>query len=90
MWVWGHILIKDTELKEIKSDDLLLFNGKNGMPAYIAFKGSVYDVSHGFLWRGGRHQVLHDAGYDLTQAMEKAPHGEDMLLRVKKIGILID
>lgn len=60
------------------------------MPAYIAFKGKVYDVSHSFLWRKGTHQVLHEAGKDLTRELEEAPHGPELLERVPIIGIFIE
>jgi len=64
------------------------FDGKNGRPAYIAFEGKVYDVSASFLWRGGAHLVLHQAGRDLTEDLQHAPHGPELLARVKQIGIL--
>jgi predicted heme/steroid binding protein len=75
-------------MKVFTKEDLLKYNGKNNMPAYIAFKGKVYDVSHSFLWRKGTHQVLHEAGKDLTRELEEAPHGSELLERVPIIGIL--
>ena len=66
------------------------FDGKEGRPAYIAYQGKVYDVSHSFLWKEGRHQVLHEAGKDLTGALESAPHGPDLLARVSLIGDVTD
>ena len=71
-------------------EELAYYNGKEGKPAYIACRGKVYDVTESFLWMGGRHQVLHEAGNDLTEALEKAPHGEDLLKRVRHIGFLKD
>jgi predicted heme/steroid binding protein len=68
--------------------DLAKHNGKNGKPVYVAYKGKVYDLTNSFLWKDGRHQVLHNAGTDLTTAMEQAPHSEDMLARFPVIGIL--
>jgi predicted heme/steroid binding protein len=68
--------------------DLEKYDGKNGKPAYIAYKGKVYDLTNSFLWKDGRHQVLHNAGTDLTTAMEQAPHSEDMLERFPVVGIL--
>jgi len=59
--------------------ELALYNGKNGNPVYIACKGKVYDVSESFLWKGGNHQVMHSAGRDLTDSLEKAPHGSELL-----------
>ena len=75
-------------MKEFFEDELQNYDGKNGKPAYIAYKGKVYDVSKSFLWRRGKHQVLHDAGKDLTEELSHAPHGEGMLERVPVIGML--
>ncbi len=64
------------------------YNGKDGKPAYIAYKGKVYDVTDDFLWVEGDHQGEHSAGVDLTEEMPRAPHLEDVLERVKLIGVL--
>ena len=80
---------KDTgKMHEFTPADLARCNGQDGAPAYIAYKGKVYDVTDSFLWRRGRHQVLHQAGEDLTDSLDLAPHGEDLLERVPIIGIL--
>ncbi len=50
----------------------------------------MYDVSSGFLWRGGKHQVLHHAGEDLTDSLEQAPHGPDLLERFPVVGTLVE
>jgi len=52
------------------------------------YKGKVYDVSASFLWKDGNHQVLHSAGVDLTDAIEQAPHGEDVLEKFPVVGVL--
>jgi predicted heme/steroid binding protein len=77
-------------MKRFKISDLSYYDGKEGRPAYIAYKGKVYDVTDSFLWKNGKHQVLHDAGRDLTQEMKQAPHGAELLKRVKQVGILQD
>ncbi len=77
-------------LKEFSREKLSRFDGKEGRPAYIAYKGKVYDVSNSFLWMGGRHQALHQAGEDLSDLLDTAPHGEDLLERVPVVGKLID
>jgi predicted heme/steroid binding protein len=77
-------------VRTFTKEELARCNGKDGTPAYIAFRGKVYDVGGSFLWMGGRHQVLHDAGVDLTGALESAPHGEDLLGRVPIIGVLAE
>ena len=75
-------------MKRFSKEELARYNGKNGAPAYIAYKGKVYDLSASFIWRNGRHQVVHNAGEDLTDSLEQAPHGVEMLDRLPVIGIL--
>jgi predicted heme/steroid binding protein len=75
-------------VKRFSRAELARYNGKNGAPAYIACKGKIYDASNSFQWRNGRHQVLHGAGEDLTDGLEQAPHGVDLLARLPVIGIL--
>jgi len=45
-------------------------------------------VTDSFLWKGGKHQVTHYAGTDLTGELEKAPHGLEFLKRFPIIGKL--
>ena len=75
-------------MRVFTAEELARCDGKDGAPAYIAYKGIVYDVSSSFLWRRGRHWVLHWAGADLTGSLASAPHGEDLLSRVPAIGVL--
>ena len=77
-------------MRKFTIEELSHYDGKNEKPAYIAYRGKVYDVSKSFLWRGGEHQVLHDAGRDLTRDLDDAPHGADLLDRVPLIGIIDD
>lgn len=74
--------------KEFTLEQLKQHDGKNGRPAYIAYKGKVYDVSDNYLWVDGDHQGEHSAGRDLTEEMSRAPHMEDVLERVKLVGVL--
>jgi len=75
-------------MKEFTEEELAQYNGKNGNPVYVVYKGKVYDVSASFLWKGGIHQVLHSAGVDLTDALEQAPHGGDVLEKFPVVGVL--
>ncbi|MCK4669522.1 cytochrome B5 [Candidatus Bathyarchaeota archaeon] len=75
-------------MKEFTKEELAQCNGKNGTPVCIAYKGKVYDVSASFLWKDGAHQVLHNAGVDLTDALEQAPHGRDILEKFPVVGTL--
>jgi predicted heme/steroid binding protein len=74
---------------ELTLQQLSRFDGKEGRPAYIAYRGYIYDVTDSFLWMGGRHQALHQAGEDLTDVLDTAPHGEDLLKRIPVIGKLL-
>jgi len=70
-------------------EQLSHFDGKNDNPSYIGYKGIVYDVSHGRLWKNGTHMVKHAAGIDLTDALKNAPHQEDKVLAMPQIGSLL-
>jgi predicted heme/steroid binding protein/uncharacterized membrane protein len=72
----------------ITPDQLSHFDGKEGRPAYIAYKGIVYDVSQGRLWKNGAHVMRHSAGNDLTDMLKNAPHGEDKILAMPQLGML--
>lgn len=78
------------ELKKFTIDELAKYDGKDGRPIYIAYKGKVYDLSGSDLWEDGDHQGLHEAGKDLTIDMEDAPHDPDELERFPIVGELVD
>lgn len=75
--------------RRFSMDELSKFNGKNGNAAYIAFKGKVYDVTASSQWTDGDH-LGHEAGQDLTMAMDIAPHGEEALQKMKVVGVLAE
>jgi predicted heme/steroid binding protein len=77
------------EQKKLTLEELAKYNGNNGNPAYIAFKGKVYDLSDSSFWLGGDHLGAHQAGKDLTAEIEIAPHGPENLDRVKLVGELV-
>lgn len=72
--------------EEAGKDPLALADGKEGRPAHIVFQGQLYDVSRSTLWTKGVHMGRHSAGADLTGAMADAPHGDEVLDRVNKLG----
>jgi len=61
-------------MKEFTREELATFNGKDGNPAYVAFKGVVYDVTDSAMWGDGDHEGTHFAGADLTEEHADAPH----------------
>jgi len=72
----------------VKKDDLEKYNGKEGEKAYVSYNGKVYDVTDSRLWKNGKHVNKHNAGMDLSEAMESAPHGVDVLERFKQVDTL--
>lgn len=72
--------------KIFTASDLSKYTGKDGMPAYYAYKGKVYDVSTSTLWKLGEHFGL-QAGVDLTGKMDGAPHGDEVISRFPAIGV---
>ena len=77
-------------MKYFTRRELKEFNGKAGSPAYVAFKGKVYDVSKSALWAEGGHKGRHFAGFDLTPVMMNAPHTEEVLSKFPVMGEIKD
>ena len=75
-------------MKEIASEELVSFNGKEGELVYIAFEGKIYDVSKSPLWSKGIHMNRHPSGKELSGEIAAAPHGPEVLERYPQIGIL--
>jgi predicted heme/steroid binding protein len=61
-------------MKEFTLDELAEFDGRDGRPAYVAYEGTVYDVSESAMWGEGDHEGMHQAGADLTDEHADAPH----------------
>lgn len=75
--------------KEMTTDQLTAFDGKEGRPAYIAYKGIIYDITNSRFWKNGSHMMKHHAGMDLTETLRLAPHGEDKVLAMPQIGMCV-
>jgi predicted heme/steroid binding protein len=75
------------EAKKFSLKELNQFNGKNGKPVYVGYKGKVYDATDSFQWIDGDH-MGHLAGQDLTEEMEIAPHDEEVMNKLKIVGVL--
>lgn len=67
---------------------LRAFDGREGRPAYIAYKGKVYDVSSSPQWIEGIHSGQHSPGADLTSDLASAPHGEEVFTGLRIVGQL--
>jgi predicted heme/steroid binding protein/uncharacterized membrane protein len=73
------------DVKEVQNH-----NGKDGKPSFIVYKNKVYDVSNSKMWKSGTHVNRHSAGEDLTDFMSMAPHGPEVLERVKQVDTFED
>jgi predicted heme/steroid binding protein/uncharacterized membrane protein len=82
------IIPKPSKSGEMTLSDLAGFDGKEDRPAYIAFKGKIYNVSESNLWKNGNHMKRHQAGADLTDVLSQAPHNEDKILNMPEVGKL--
>jgi len=74
--------------KTLTLGDLSHFDGKEGRPAYIAYRGKIYDVSSSKLWKEGSHLKKHYSGTDLTELLKTAPHGEEKIFQMPEVGEL--
>lgn len=70
-------------------EELLQYDGKEGRRAYFAYDGEIYDATDSPLWKIGTHMGRHQAGCDLTDVLGQAPHGEDKVLDLPRIGKLL-
>jgi predicted heme/steroid binding protein/uncharacterized membrane protein len=75
-------------MQEFDIAELEKYDGNNGRPLYVAYKGKVYDVSNSKLWKNGLHMKRHHAGHDLTADILGAPHEPDVLGRYPQVGTL--
>ena len=75
--------------KELTQEQLFDFDGKEGRPAYIAYKGIIYDITNSRLWKNGQHMMKHHAGADLSETLKQAPHGDDKVLAMPQVGMCV-
>jgi len=79
----------DPRKRDLTTEELSSFTGKDGSPAYFAYRGTIYDASGSKLWGNGLHMGKHQAGFDLTDVLVLAPHEEDQILRLPVVGKIV-
>lgn len=77
------------ELLELTIEELAMYDGKDGMDAYIAVNGVVYDVTGVAAWSGGTHNG-NMAGTDVSDVISSAPHGDSVLDDLEVVGSIIE
>jgi predicted heme/steroid binding protein len=85
----GKGLILPQNKNRLTLEELSHFDGKEGGPAYFAYKKKIYDVTSSELWKDGSHMVKHLAGNDLTDLLNTAPHREDKVFQISAVGVLV-
>jgi len=75
---------------DLTAEQLTSYDGKEGRPAYFGFEGRLYDATASRLWKQGVHMGRHNAGMDLTEALNLAPHGPEKVLAMPEMGMLLD
>lgn len=74
-------------LPEYSRSQLALRNGQDRPEIWVAYQGTIYDVTHSRLWRNGKHYE-HWAGQDLTAELADAPHNERVFEQLTIVGTL--
>jgi predicted heme/steroid binding protein len=75
-----------SEIKKFNEKSLAEFDGTDPeKPAYVAYKGKVYDVTGNPLFIDGLH-FEHTAGMDLTEDMDEAPHSDKVMEELTVVG----
>lgn len=79
----------DPRKRDLTPSQLSSFTGKDGAPTYFAYGDVIYDATGSALWEKGRHMGKHQAGFDLTEMLKLAPHGEDRVRQLPVVGKLV-
>lgn len=75
-------------MKEFTRSQLALRNGQDKPEIWVAYQGTIFDVTGSKLWKNGKHYE-HWAGQDLTEELADAPHAEKVFEKFNIVGILI-
>jgi predicted heme/steroid binding protein len=73
------------------AETLKEFDGKDGHKCYVAVKGTVYEIKDSNYWKQGQHTPSGGQGIcgaDMSEIIKGSPHGESILQRLPKVGIL--
>lgn len=68
--------------------ELAAYNGKNGVPSYVAVNGIVYDVTNNAAWGAATHFGL-SVGNDLTAQFSSCHAGQPILQNLPQVGRMI-
>lgn len=73
-------------MKKFTEEELKEYDGSDpSKPIYFSYKGKVYDATKNHLFVDGMH-FEHPTGMDLTDYMEDAPHGDEVMAELEVVG----
>ena len=75
-------------LPTFTKSQLALRNGQDKPEIWVAYLGTIYDVTTSRLWNNGKHYE-HWAGQDLTDELKDAPHTNKVFEKFVVVGELI-
>ncbi|HYE69603.1 MAG TPA: cytochrome b5 domain-containing protein [Anaerovoracaceae bacterium] len=81
-------LTEEENLMKITPEELAVYDGKDGRPAYVAVNRVIYDVTEFPSWAGGMH-FGNLAGTDATESFE-ACHKATFLEPLKIVGKVVE
>lgn len=79
--------VTSSELPVFTMEELAEYNGEDGKSAYVAYQGTVYDITDHPKWAGGKHNG-NTAGTDLTNVISKSPHGDAKFKTLEIVGTI--
>jgi len=83
-----HNKKRDNVLIQLTREELALYNGENGMPAYISVDGTIYDIGDVPQLKDGKHFGVR-AGADYSETFKKCHNGDKSILsKLIVIGVL--
>lgn len=83
-----HNKKRDNEMLQLTEKELSLYNGENGMPAYIAVDGTIYDITDVPQLKDKNHLVV-KAGADYSEVFKKCHNGDkNILSKLKVVGLI--
>ncbi len=82
----GQVKEREIPEKTFTEKELALYDGK----AYVAIDGVVYDVTDIDAWKGGKHKLGIVAGKDVSDKIDRSPHGRKVLNKLPVVGRYIE
>lgn len=82
----GQVKEREIPEKTFTKKELAFYDGK----AYVAIDGVVYDVTDVDAWKGGKHKFGIVAGKDVSDKIDRSPHGRKVLNKLPVVGRYIE